>query len=211
MLLLTGCGEQEGHRADGPGQNARPGVSATTRAEGRPVDVLRTRHILTALPDARDLPGWKVTTPPTDDGGEWCVAVVGPEACARIVAQGSATYVREGTASLTLAMFSGRTAEDARAVFDALRVKGTPSQALGALGDQRTYVRATTSNGAVTAETVVRDASTVLWVGVVGEAGHIDDAFVGEITRMLFDRTGQVRGGETPTARLGTDETSARR
>lgn len=211
VLLLAGCGGHEEREPDAPGTSASPSVSASsTGVRGRPVDVLETRHILKALPDARALPGWEVVGPPTDDGARWCVAVIGAEACARVAAQGSATYVEATTAGLMLAMFSTRTVEEAKTVFDGVRVTGPRSQALGPLGDQRTYARAAKGDE-VTAETVVRVGTTVLWTSVTGRSDAVDDTLVREVTQLLVDRTRQVREGLPPTARLDREAAPAPR
>ncbi len=211
VLLLAGCGGQAERGSDGPGTSASPSVSAgSTQGRGRPVDVLETRHILEVLPDARALPGWKAVGPPTDDGAQWCTAVIGAEACARVAAQGSATYVEAKTASLTLAAFSSRTAEEAETVFAALRVTGPRSQALGPLGDQRTYAR-TAKGDEVSAQTVVRVGTTVLWTAIMGRSDAVDDTLVRQVTRLLVDRTRQAREGRSPTARLDREASPAPR
>lgn len=192
--MLAGCGS---------------GGDADTKPAGKPVSVLKARHVKAALPDKASLPGWRQAGPRSvDTTGDMCEVVAGV-ACESVIATGSVNFTRGAQKTdkwlrFSFTVYSCRTEGAAQRLYKALTADDPRSD--GAEGPQLGDESAVSSDLLAGKYPVayihdkVRVGSTVLWTYAMGSEKAVTSERAQMAAELQTQRVQQVHEGLEPTA-----------
>ncbi|MFD7121550.1 hypothetical protein ACFWAA_31590 [Streptomyces sp. NPDC059922] len=203
LVLLAGCGGNSESEAGG--------------SDGKPLNAQETQAI---LPDAKAMPGWRVSLAPTaypleeavSKGVTRCHGEEG-NSCDNVQFTGASTFLADGKPVVSFLAFAYKDTASAESAYESVweawkeRTPEARKLNLGAVGERRDAVRglnASMDEGSKGAIAQVRVGAVI--VLVTGEAApkvDMADTLITKFATTFSERAREAQDGKTPTATLG--------
>lgn len=233
-LLLTGCSSSDSDSSKSGSKSSDSdsnGKSAGSKQESGPPVAARidAARVVSVLPAANDLPGWRLSGPPTPydlqqeprSSAEPSCRGKATGWCKGALHTSTAQFNRPDAGTVEFTVHTYESAQAATAAHPALLTDRTQAELLPdgqqkiALppreGEQTDAVRGTGKLRAPSVLSVNAVGTTVLTIRTFGlgtTAKTYTDAEVAALTTLFSDRSRQTQKGTTPTARLQDDALS---
>ncbi|MEU9607547.1 hypothetical protein [Streptomyces sp. NPDC048057] len=230
-LLLTGCSSSDSDSDSADSSKSSNSKSAASKQESGPPVAARidAARVASVLPGASDLPGWRLSAPPTPyDLQQEPRSSTEPTCrgkatgwCKGALHTSTAQFNRPDAGTVEFTVHSYESAQAATAAHPALLTDRTQSELLpdgqqkitlpAREGEKTDAVRGTGKLRAPSVLSVNAVGTTVLTIRTFGlgtAAKTYTDAEVAALTTLLSDRSRQTQKGTTPTARLQDDALS---